>query len=263
MHNAVALRANPAEASTRPEGTLGVELKIMTRYVVRRLGITAPMSVLEIGCGTGIFSEPIARTGASYVGVDFAPRPIDVLRARAAAGTNGERIDARCLDLLAEPQATEELGSFDRVLMYAALHYARSEAEGRELVQLIIGRLRPGGRALIGSLPLEELQWELRPQARSIPARARLLLVGEREPLPTPQLWRLGSALFLTAKRASSRWSNGAAAPPSLPGGQVVALSRPMIEGWLPATVSYSWRRGALGAPQPYGRTDLLITRNG
>jgi len=262
LHDAVALRVNPAEASTRPEGTLGVELRLMTRYVVRRLRLSHTTSVLEIGCGTGIFSEPIAKTGASYVGVDFAQRPTEVLRERAAMSPVGERIEVHCLDPLGQPQAMDGLGKFDRVLVYAALHYVRSEAEGRELVQLVVDKLRPGGRALIGSLPLKELRWELEPQARSVAARARLLMRGEREPVPTPPLWRLGCALVVTAKRLFSRWNGGAARPPSLPAGYAIPLSRPMIEGWLPDKVRYHWRRSAVGAPLSFGRADLLITRD-
>lgn len=262
LHNAVAASPNPAEASTRPQGTLAIELKLMTRYVVRRLRLSPATSVLEIGCGTGIFSEPIAKAGASYLGVDFAQRPIEILRERAAASPFGTRIDAHHLDPLAQPQAMEALGSFDRALMYATLHYARSEAEGRDLVRLVIDRLRPGGRALIGSLPLQELRWELQPQARPVVVRARLLLKGEREPLPTPPLWRLGCALAVTAKRIPSHWGRGAVPPPSLPAGYAITLSRSMIEGWLPDTVRYRWRRGAAGAPLSFGRADLLITRD-
>jgi SAM-dependent methyltransferase len=263
LHNAVADRANPAEASTRPAGTLGIELAIMTRYVVRRLQLSGAMSVLEIGCGTGIFAEPIARTGARYVGVDFAQRPVEILRERTAAGPLAARIEAHNLDPLAEPVATEALGRFDRVLMYAVLHYVRSETEGRELIQLVVDRLRPGGRALIGNVPLADLQWELRAPTRSAPQRLWSMIVGERGPLPTQPIWRLSSALFVTAKRMLSRWSEGAAQAPSMAPGQVIALTRPMIESWLPDTVRHRWQRGAVGAPLPYGRADLLITRDG
>lgn len=262
LHNAVAACANPAEASTRPAGTLGIELRIMTRYVVRRLKLSRRMSVLEIGCGTGIFSEPIAKTGARYVGVDFAEQSTEVLRKRANASPVGERIEVHCIDTLAQPHAMDALGRFDRVLMYATLHYVRSEAEGRELVQLVINMLCPGGCALIGNLPLEELKWELQPRTKSVTTRARLLLIGEREPLPTPPLWRLGSALVVTAKRILSRWSNGAAQPPSMPIDYTITLSRPMIERWLPDTVRYRWQRSAVGAPLPFGRADLLIIRD-
>lgn len=262
VHDALAASADPAEASTRPAGTLGVELGVMTRYVVRRLELSRAMSVLEIGCGTGIFSEPIARTGARYVGVDFAEQPIRVLRERAAASPVGERIQAHCLDPLAERAAMTALGSFDRVLVYAALHLARSEAEGCELTRLIVDTLRPGGRALIGSLPLQELGWEVRPGNRSIAARVRLLLGGEREPIPTPPLWRLGCALVVIAKRSFSRWRRGAAPPPSLPADYGFALTRPMMESWLPTGVHHRWQRSVVGAPSGFGRADLLITRD-
>lgn len=53
----------------------------------------AGLSVLDIGCGGGIFCEPFARLGANVTGIDPAPGNIAVARSHAEAG--GLTIDYR------------------------------------------------------------------------------------------------------------------------------------------------------------------------
>lgn len=54
----------------------------------------AGLRILDIGCGAGILSEPIARLGATVVGADPAPSNIAVAQHHAAAA--GLSIDYRC-----------------------------------------------------------------------------------------------------------------------------------------------------------------------
>ena len=53
----------------------------------------AGLRILDIGCGGGLLSEPMARLGADVVGADAAPRNIPV--ARLHAEQSGLRIDYR------------------------------------------------------------------------------------------------------------------------------------------------------------------------
>ena len=60
--------------------------------------LTAPnpfkgLRILDIGCGGGLLSEPMARLGAEVVGADAAPRNIPV--AQVHAETSGLKIDYR------------------------------------------------------------------------------------------------------------------------------------------------------------------------
>ena len=70
------------------------------------------LSVLDIGCGGGLLSEPMARLGARVTGVDAAARNIRV--ASQHAGKQGLEIDYRqgAAEALAEAGA-EELRGID------------------------------------------------------------------------------------------------------------------------------------------------------
>jgi 2-polyprenyl-6-hydroxyphenyl methylase/3-demethylubiquinone-9 3-methyltransferase len=77
----------------------------------RRLDSLAALRILDIGCGGGILSEPLARLGAAVVGADPAARNIEAGRHHAAAG--GLAIDYR----VATAEALADAGErFDVVL---------------------------------------------------------------------------------------------------------------------------------------------------
>lgn len=70
----------------------------LVRELVERAGIVAGARVLEIGCGTGQLTLPLAETGAQVVAVELGPNL--VARARAA--------------LAAFPNVSVELADFDQ-----------------------------------------------------------------------------------------------------------------------------------------------------
>ena len=78
--------------------------------------LTAPepfkgLRILDIGCGGGLLSEPMARLGADVVGADAAPRNIPV--AQVHAEQSGLEIDYRCITAEELAEAGEQ---FDVVL---------------------------------------------------------------------------------------------------------------------------------------------------
>ena len=57
--------------------------------VVKSLGITTPLRVLDLGCGDGTTAVPLALLGAEVVGIDIAKNLVDAGNKRAAeAGLN-------------------------------------------------------------------------------------------------------------------------------------------------------------------------------
>src|SRR3989338_5505510 len=57
--------------------------------VVRSLGITTPLRVLDLGCGDGTTAVPLAQLGAEVIGIDIAKNLVEAGNQRAAeAGLN-------------------------------------------------------------------------------------------------------------------------------------------------------------------------------
>src|SRR3989442_3264122 len=52
--------------------------------VVKSLGITTPLRVLDLGCGDGTTAVPLALLGAEVVGIDIAKNLVDAGNKRAA-----------------------------------------------------------------------------------------------------------------------------------------------------------------------------------
>ena len=66
--------------------------------LVKSLGITPPLRVLDLGCGDGTTAVPLARLGAEVVGIDIASNLVEAGNRRAAeAGlTQSEISRGRC-----------------------------------------------------------------------------------------------------------------------------------------------------------------------
>lgn len=89
--------------------------------------------VLEIGCGTGLFTEYFAASGARIIAVDLSPDLLAVARQRALPG-----VEFRL-------QAFEECdvdGPFDAVIGSSVLHHLDLERAWPKIFSL----LKPGGR---------------------------------------------------------------------------------------------------------------------
>ena len=111
------------------------------------------LSVLDIGCGGGLLSEPMARLGARVTGVDAAARNIRV--AAQHAGKQGLDIDYR-------PGAAEALADagaqFDIVL---ALEIVEHVADVPLFLQSCGRMVRPGGLLFLSTLNRTAKAWAL------------------------------------------------------------------------------------------------------
>lgn len=133
------------EYDRRIPGTTRVDERFMdteTAFVLER--VLPEDRVLDLGCGTGRFTLPVARRAADVVGLDLSAGMLDV--ADAKAREQGLAIGFEQGDMADLPF---ESGSFDVVVsMLALMHVPLAD---REQVFAEIGRvLRPGGRAVIG-----------------------------------------------------------------------------------------------------------------
>ena len=110
-----------------------------------RLGITAGLQVLDLGCGDGTTALPIARLGANVLGVDIASNLVAAGNQRVASlGLTNCRFqegDASDLHALQDD-------SFDLVVsIFGAMFAPKPIDVAKEMVRVT----RPGGRVVMGN----------------------------------------------------------------------------------------------------------------
>ncbi|MBX3455726.1 bifunctional 2-polyprenyl-6-hydroxyphenol methylase/3-demethylubiquinol 3-O-methyltransferase UbiG [Ferrovibrio sp.] len=102
------------------------------------------LRLLDIGCGGGLVSEPLARMGARVTGADAGARNIAV--ASLHAGQSGLDIDYRCTSAEALAESGE---TFDAVL---ALEIVEHVADPAGFFAACSRLLRPGGLLIASTL---------------------------------------------------------------------------------------------------------------
>jgi 2-polyprenyl-6-hydroxyphenyl methylase/3-demethylubiquinone-9 3-methyltransferase len=110
----------------------------------KRLDSLAGLRILDIGCGGGVLSEPLARLGAAVVGADPAERNIAV--AQHHANEAGLAIDYRATTAEALAEAGER---FDVVL---AMEVVEHVADVGLFVELAGSMVKPGGLLFVATL---------------------------------------------------------------------------------------------------------------
>jgi SAM-dependent methyltransferase len=101
---------------------------------VRLSGLPAGARVVDLGCGSGVFTNLLRRRGYQCVGVDLSPNLIAIARA------NFSGIEFRTGDIERLPFPD---GSFDGVLLSGVLHHLPERSRCAAEVFRI---LRPGGK---------------------------------------------------------------------------------------------------------------------
>jgi len=109
----------------------------------KRLDSLAGLRLLDIGCGGGILSEPLARLGASVVGVD--PSENNIAIAQQHAAQSGLAIDYRNSTVEALAEAGER---FDVVL---AMEVVEHVTDVGLFVALAAETVKPGGLLIVAT----------------------------------------------------------------------------------------------------------------
>jgi 2-polyprenyl-6-hydroxyphenyl methylase / 3-demethylubiquinone-9 3-methyltransferase len=110
----------------------------------KRLDCLKDLRILDIGCGGGILSEPLARLGAALVGAD--PSEANVAAAKQHAQQVGLAIDYRCTTAEALADAGER---FDIVL---AMEVVEHVADVPLFVQRCGEMVKPKGLAIFATI---------------------------------------------------------------------------------------------------------------
>jgi SAM-dependent methyltransferase len=92
------------------------------------------MTVLELGCGTGYFTQELARSGADVVAIDVSPELLEIARSNCSAPNVRYQIENAYA--LSYPEAV-----FDSVVGSSVLHHLEIAAAIRNIYRA----LKPGG----------------------------------------------------------------------------------------------------------------------
>lgn len=125
-------------------GAAGLE-----RVVDALAAASAPVEgkkVVDLGCGNGQLSMPLARSGARVLAVDISARMIETLEQKAAdEGLEIETAVRPAQELTIDP------GTVDLVVSNYAMHHLYDD-EKRVVLRSAVTWLRPGGRVLFGDM---------------------------------------------------------------------------------------------------------------
>jgi 2-polyprenyl-6-hydroxyphenyl methylase / 3-demethylubiquinone-9 3-methyltransferase len=110
----------------------------------KRLDALAGLRILDIGCGAGILSEPLARLGAEVVGAD--PAEANIAAARLHAGEAGVTVDYRATTAEALADADER---FDIVL---AMEVVEHVADLSLFIKRCAEMVKPDGLMIAATL---------------------------------------------------------------------------------------------------------------
>jgi SAM-dependent methyltransferase len=125
------------------ETTAAIELAPASDVVVETAGVTAGETVIDVACGTGNGALAAARRGARVIGVDGAPRLLEVAAQRARRAR--VELDLREGDLLALPVDDD---CADVVVSVFGVVFAPDPAAA---LRQLRRALRPAGRVVVSA----------------------------------------------------------------------------------------------------------------
>jgi ubiquinone/menaquinone biosynthesis C-methylase UbiE len=140
-----AMNANKALWEKGDFTRIAASMRESGEALVKELGITPGMKVLDLGCGDGTTALPAAQLGANVLGVDIASNLVTAGNRRAAeAGLTNIRFE--------EGDASQLTGlesdNFDRVVtIFGAMFAPRPVDVAKEMVRVT----KPGGRIVMGN----------------------------------------------------------------------------------------------------------------
>ena len=130
-----------------PKGEMGALHTInplRTKFVMENLTVPNP-KILDVGCGGGILSEALVKTGAQVMGIDLSESAIQV--ARQHAQKQGLEIEY-CIESV-EEIARKHAGSFDVVTCMEMLEHVPAPGD---IVAACAKSLKPGGHAFFTTI---------------------------------------------------------------------------------------------------------------
>jgi len=97
--------------------------------------------ILDVGCGTGIFTADVLKSGAWVTGIDLSAPMLS-----RAIVSGGDKFTGLCADMCALPFADN---SFDRIFSMTAIEFV---ADAGKAIAELNRVVKPGGRVVVTSL---------------------------------------------------------------------------------------------------------------
>ena len=117
---------------------------VRMRYIERIVALSG-VRALDVGCGGGILSESMARTGASVVGIDLADEVLTVARLHALEAG----VQLEYLRISAEELARQRPAAFDLVTCMEMLEHVPDPAA---TLAALAAAVKPGGDVIVSTL---------------------------------------------------------------------------------------------------------------
>jgi cyclopropane fatty-acyl-phospholipid synthase-like methyltransferase len=112
-------------------------------WLVSHLGIAAGVSVVDFGCGPGLYTSRLAKRGADVTGIDFSARSIEYAKNQARTmGLGISYLNQNYLDFTTDKR-------FDVVLMIMCDFCALSPAQREIMLLKFRSLLKPSGRIVL------------------------------------------------------------------------------------------------------------------
>jgi ubiquinone/menaquinone biosynthesis C-methylase UbiE len=110
---------------------------------ISELRLPIPSQILEIGCGAGVLTTELARTGYRIQAVDAAPAMVELTRQSAAKSGLADCVTASLADVHALPFPAAK---FDLVIAIGVIPWLHDEARGVREMQRV---LKPDGHLIV------------------------------------------------------------------------------------------------------------------
>jgi SAM-dependent methyltransferase len=118
-------------------------------WIHREILSGKPARILDIGCGPGLYTSQLARSGHECTGVDFSPASIEYAR------KNTREAHLRCSYQLMDIRQADFGSSYDLVMFIFGEFNVFTPQDAKQILQKAHAAIRPGGSFLLEVHPFD------------------------------------------------------------------------------------------------------------